>query len=82
MHGRADSLATSSVLVVNHFRPAHWPLLQLQVRHDPRMIQNPPVSLHVNYHANKLERLLAAGKHWVMGDKTDLMAMEIKSHKL
>lgn len=54
-------------------------LLVMQVRYSPDLLGIPPVSLHANYHADKLKRLLAAESWWVKGDKTELMAMEVKS---
>lgn len=49
------------------------------MRHDQTLRKILPVTLHVNYHSNKFERMVAAEKFWVDGDDTELMKMPIGS---
>ncbi|KAK2080581.1 hypothetical protein QBZ16_000435 [Prototheca wickerhamii] len=41
-------------------------------RHEPDYHKHTPVMLHVNYHSNKFERMLAAEKRYVHGELTAL----------
>ena len=51
----------------------------IQVRYSEALKKRRPVTLHVNYHANKQERLEAAEKYWLEGDDTELMKFTERS---
>lgn len=47
-----------------------------QVRHNPSLRKQKPVTFHANYHSNKAERLEAAESFWLKGD--DLLLMRLQ----
>lgn len=57
-----------SVRVMNIHKFMNSKVLFKEVRHKARNAQTPPVMIHMNYHPDKYERMLAAVKYYVDGD--------------
>ena len=63
-----------TVRVMNIYKFMNSKVLFKEVRHQPRSAQVAPVMIHVNYHPDKYERMLAAIKFYVDGDDKALQS--------
>ena len=63
-----------TVRVMNIYKFMNSKVLFKEVRHQQRSAQIVPVMIHVNYHPDKYERMLAAIKYYVDGDDKALQS--------
>lgn len=54
--------------VMDYMRFMNSKVLFKTVRHDPQYQEHKPVMIHVNYHPDKHQRMLAIVKRYVEGD--------------
>ena len=57
-----------TVRVMNIYKFMNSKVLFKEVRHKPRSQQVSPVMIHINYHPDKYDRMMAVVKYYVDGD--------------